>query len=191
MDLFTAIENRRSCRNFSDEPVSQDTIDRIIQAGVWAPSPLNMQPWQFIVVTGSAVKEKIFAEANRCRKWAMEESGWKWLANYSMEFLKTTPVIIAVAGDPKKSGVDVYQKEGSVGYQLACAAAIQNMLLAAYALDLGSLWFTFFDKQEMRDILDIPVDKTPIALICIGKAMGEAAAAPRKDIKKAVRIMDS
>lgn len=191
MELFSAIENRRSCRNFSGEPIQRDTIERIIQAGTWAPSPLNMQPWQFVVISGGAEKGAIFAEADRCRKWAIAESGWKWLEGYSMEFLKEAPVIIAVVGDPKKSGVDMYQEEGKIGYQLACAAAIQNMLLAAHALGLGSLWFTFFDKKEMRKILDIPVDKTPVALICIGKARDDAAAVPRKDVKKVVRYTET
>lgn len=184
MDIFEAMRERRSCRNFSSEPVSDENIEKILEAAGWAPSPLNMQPWKFIIVTAQDVKEKIFSEADRCRKWALEKSGWKWLGGYSLDFLKSAPVIIAVTGDPKKTGVDMFMEEGSVGYQHACAAAIQNMNLAAHALGFGSLWFTFFDKMAIREILGIDPEKTPIGLVCLGKAGGDPTPAPRKDVKK-------
>jgi len=184
MDLFKAIEGRRSCRKFLNEPVPDEIIDKLLTAAAWAPSPLNLQPWQFIVIKNQGKKAEILREAERCRDWAMEKSGWKWLKGYKMDFLQEAPVIIAVVGDPKKSGVDMFQEDGGVGYQQACSAAIQNMLLAAHALEMGSLWFTFYDKVNMRDILEVPEPKTPIALICIGKAGEDPAAAPRKDVKK-------
>jgi nitroreductase len=77
----------------------------------------------------------------------------------------------------------VYQEEGGIGYQHACAAAIQNMLLAAHSLGLGSLWFTMFDKKQMREILAVSPEKTPLGLVCIGKADGEPPRTARKDIK--------
>jgi nitroreductase len=183
MDLFSAIKDRRSCRNFSTEPLEDTLVERILDAAVWAPSPLNMQPWQFTIITGEEKKEAVFQEAERCRKWAVEASGWKWLNNYTVDFLKAAPVIVLVVGDSKKTGVDMFQKEGSVGYQLACGAAIQNMLLAAHAMGLGSLWFTFFDKQEIRKIFNIPDDKTPVAMVCIGKTAKDPASVPRKSFK--------
>jgi len=184
MDLFAAIEGRRSCRQFAPEVVDAAKIERILEAATWAPSPLNTQPWKFIVITSQEKKDAILAEAERCKAWAIEQSGWKWLHSYGLDFLKQAPVVIAVVGDPQKSGVDMFQTEGSVGYKLACAAAIQNMLLAAQALDLGSLWFTFFDRGELRKILDIPEDKTPISLVCIGKPAQTPAAVPRKPVEK-------
>jgi nitroreductase len=184
MDVFTAIKERRSCRNFSPELVSNETIEKILEAGIWAPSPLNAQPWQFIVVTNKAVKEKIISEAERCRKWAIEASGWEWLEKYKVDFLQSVPVMVVVVGDPKKSGVDQFQEEGSVGYKQACAAAIQNMNLAAHALGIGSLWFTFFDKKPMREILDIAAEKTPLALLCLGKPAGEPLQMGRKELEK-------
>jgi 5,6-dimethylbenzimidazole synthase len=184
MDLFTAMRERRSCRNFLSEKVEQTTIEKILEAGTWAPSPLNSQPWEFIVITNHEAKEKIFAEGERCRKWALEKSGWKWLGSYSLDFLGSAPVIIAVVGDPKKSGVDMFMEEGPVGYQAACAAAIQNIHLAAHALGLSSLWFTLFDKKALRQILDIAPEKTPLALICLGKPKAPSAPAPRKEVKE-------
>ncbi|MGD2127082.1 MAG: nitroreductase family protein [Desulfobacteraceae bacterium] len=189
MDVFTAMRERRSCRNFSPEPVSEGDLERIMEAASWAPSPLNGQPWEFIVVTNQEVKEKIFSESDRCRTWALETSGWKWLGKYQVDFLKSAPVIIAVVGDPQKTGMDMFQEEGKVGYQHACAAAIQNMHLAAHALGLSSLWFTLYDKKAMREILDIDAEKTPLALVCIGKPGSEIPSVPRKDVKEKTRYI--
>ena len=98
-------------------------------------------------------------DAERCRAWAIEQSGWAWLGKYKTDFLLQAPVSVAVVGDPKKSGMDMFQKEGAVGYQLACAAAIQNMMLAAHALDLGSDHETaFFIWQEcVGHGADVPI----------------------------------
>jgi 5,6-dimethylbenzimidazole synthase len=189
MDVFTAMKERRSCRNFLSDPVSEDTIKKILEAASWAPSPLNMQGWEFIVITNKEVKEKIYSESERCRKWALEKSGWKWLGGYKVDFLKSAPVMIVIIGDPKKTGVDMFMEEGKAGYQHACAAAIQNMHLAAHALGLGSLWFTFFDKQNLRDILGIDPEKTPVALVCLGKAGSESQDMPRKDFKEKTTYM--
>ncbi len=79
MELLDAIKNRRSCRNYLPEAIDDTVIESILDAGIWAPSPLNTQPWEFIVITSGNVKERIFAEADRCRKWALEKaagSGW-------------------------------------------------------------------------------------------------------------------
>jgi 5,6-dimethylbenzimidazole synthase len=173
MDIFTAIKERRSCRDFLSDPISPEIIEKILEVASCAPSPLNMQPWQFIVITKQEVKDKIFAEAERCRDWALRD------------FIKSAPVIIAVTGDPTKTGIDMFMKEGgSVSYQYACAAAIQNMHLAAHALGLGSLWFNFYDKKNIIKILGIEEDKTLISLVCLGKRSQEPAAISRKAVKE-------
>jgi len=184
MDLFAAIQERRSCRKFFPDPVDQESIKRILEAAVWAPSPLNLQPWEFIVVTNDEVKTKIHAEAIRCKAWALEKSGWQWIGGYKVDFLTAAPVIIAVVGDPKKTGVDMFMEGGSTGYQHACAAAIQNMLLAAHALGLGGVWFTFFDREAMGKTLGVDEKKTLIALVCLGRPDGRPTAMPRKDVRQ-------
>jgi 5,6-dimethylbenzimidazole synthase len=170
MDLFTAMKERRSCRNFMPDPVDEIMIEKILESATWAPSPLNSQPWEFIVVTNKNVKEKIFSEGERCRKWALEKIGWKWLGSYPVDFFKT--------------GVDMFMEEGSMGYQAACAAAIQNMHLAAHALGLSSLWFTLFDKKAIREILGVVPEKTPLSLICLGKPGSSIPPTPRKEVKE-------
>jgi nitroreductase len=182
MDVLDTIRQRRSCRKFAPAPVEEDRIAQILEAAAWAPSPLNAQPWEFVVITSAETKAQIHSEAERCRSWAVDASGWKWLDTYRVDFLAQAPVIIAVVGDPNKSGVDRFQPQGALAYQHACAAAIQNMLLAAHALGLGSLWFTLFERDAVRRILAIGEDKIPLALVCIGQAAAETAAVPRKDV---------
>jgi 5,6-dimethylbenzimidazole synthase len=189
MDLFEAIKDRRSCRNYLAEAINEDVIESILEAATWAPSPLNTQPWEFIVITSSDVKEKIFAEAERCRRWALEKSGWKWLDSYHVDFLKQAPVIVAVVGDPKKTGVDMFMEEGTMGYQAACAAAIQNMHLAAHSFGLGSLWFTLFEKKALRNILEISDEKTPLALVLLGKKESASTATTRKNVKDKIKYI--
>jgi len=117
-------------------------------------------------------------------KMGLEKSGWKWLGSYALDFLRSAPVMIVVVGDPKKTGVDMFMEESPMGYQAACAAAIQNMHLTANALGLGSLWFTLFEKKAIREILGIPPEKIPLALICIGKPRSSPTPPSRKGRKK-------
>ena len=183
MDLMTAIKERRSCRDFLPDPVREDDLATIMEAGVWAPSPLNAQPWGFVVITNQDMKKEIRAEAERCKAWLLETSGWKWLGKYSLDFLDAVPVIIAITGDPKKTGADMFFEDGGTAYQHACAAAVQNMLLAAHARGLGTLWFTMYDKNNLGQILGSDPEKTPVALICLGRPGDGVQKAPRKDWK--------
>lgn len=187
MDLFAAIRERRSCRSFLSDPLEESVIEKIIEAGTWAPSPMNAQPWEFIVVTNPEMRGKLYDEGERCRKWALETSGWKWLDKYRVEFLKAAPVLVVIAGDPRKTGVDQFLEDGSAGYQYACAAAAQNMMLAAQTLGIGSLWYTLFDKAQLSRILGLAPEKKPLSIVCLGKPSGEVPPVGRKPVQD--RIM--
>ncbi|MBN1308239.1 MAG: nitroreductase family protein [Chitinispirillaceae bacterium] len=189
MDLFTVIKDRRSCRSFLPDPVSDADIETIIGAAINAPSPLNSQPWSFVVVTAAATKEKICSEALRCRNFLFEKSGWKWLGRYDLEFLKNVPAMIAVVGDPKKSGADIFMEGGAGAWREACAAAVQTMLLAAQAIGLSTLWFTMFDKENIKQLLGIEGEAVPLSIIMVGKAAVPAPAMPRKSIGETVRYL--
>ena len=186
MDIFTAIKERRSCRNYLSNPIDEETIEKILEAAGWAPSAANNQPWEFIVISNSDVKKEIFTESEKSRKTLFEKSGWKWIDRYKLGFLQEAPVLIAVVGDPQKTGADMFLEGGGLAYQHGCAAAVQNMLLAAHAYGLGSLWFTLFEKESLRKILNIPTEKDPLALICLGKAAVAPVQTPRKEVKEKV-----
>lgn len=181
MDVFTAIRERRSCRAFLPDPVPDDVIGKILEAAVWAPSPMNLQPWEFVVITGTEVKDAIWKEGDRCRAEILEKSGWKWLGRYAVDFLSTAPALIAVVGDPEKTGADKFIEGGHLCYQHACAAAIQNMLLCAHAEGLGSLWYSLYDPEKLRNILGIDSGKAPLAIVCLGKPAGDPLQTPRKE----------
>lgn len=189
MELSTAIKERRSCRVYLPEPIPEETIQKILEAGIWAPSPANNQGWEFIVITGDDVKARIHAESVERKQFLFEKSGWKWMSKYDVGFLKDAPAIVCVVGDPKKTGADMFLEEGNQGYLMACSAAIQNMLLAAHSLGLGSLWFTLFDKGVLREILGIDPEKDPIALVLLGKPGGDPLPTPRKEIEKKATFM--
>jgi nitroreductase len=191
MDIFTAIRERRSCRNFLPDEPGGDLIEQILEAGNWAPSPANQQPWEFVVIRSSAVKEQIYEEGMLCKRKLLERSGWKWLDSYHIDFIKEAPVVIAVVGDPEKSGADMFLDEGTGrGYLEACSAVVQNMILAAHALGLGSLWFTVFEAVSLRKTLGLAPGKDPVALVCLGKSAGGPAPAKRKDFREKTLYLD-
>ena len=183
MDLIAAIKERRSCRAFLPDPIDEATIEQVIEAAVWAPSPANLQPWEFIVITEQGVKEKIYASSNELKQAWFEKSGWNWVNKYSIDFLKDVPAMVCVVADPKKSGLDFFSTQGAEAHQHACAAAIQNMILTAHSLGLGTLWFTLFDRDVVRELLGVPAEKEPMALICIGKPAAEPLPTPRRNAK--------
>jgi 5,6-dimethylbenzimidazole synthase len=189
MDLATAIRDRRSCRQFLPDAIPEAVLSQVLESATWAPSPANNQPWEFIVVSSPEVKTRIFEEAEKRRSVLFEKSGWKWLNRYEVGFLTVAPIIICVVGDPKKTGADMFLEGGGTAYQHACAAAVQNMLLTAHALGLGTLWFTLYDKSALRGILGVSDEKDPIALICLGKPGGEPLQTPRKGLDKKVTFL--
>ena len=189
MDLFTAIKERRSCRSFLPDPVSDADLETIIGAAINAPSPINSQPWNFVVITAGETKEKIHSEAVRCRNFLLETSGWRWLGKYDLEFLRKVPAMIAVIGNPKKSGADIFMEGGAGAWREACAAAVQTMMLAAQSVGLSTLWFTMFDKGNIKQLLGIEGEAVPLAIVMVGKAAAAVEATPRKSFEEVVRYI--
>lgn len=190
MELLDAIRNRRSCRKFSPEPVKDEDLRNIIEAGSWAPSPANNQPWEFVILTDQEIKNRLHAACLKSKEEAFQKSGWRWLGKYEIDFLLHAPMIVAVLGDPAKTGVDQFIGESSDGYKYACAAAIQNMLLTAHSLGLAGLWYTLFDQKAIKGLLGVPDDRTVCALVCLGKPSAEPLQTPRKPVDELIRRID-
>lgn len=189
MDVLTAIKERRSCRTFLPDALDEASVEMIIESAVWAPSPANNQPWEFIVVMNPDVKRKIHEDVLACKQRIYEKSGWGWVDKYRAGFLTEAPVLIAVIGDAEKTGAHKFLEGTEDTYQHACAAAIQNMLLTAHAQGLGSLWFTLFDREVMKKTLGVDASKEPLALVCIGKPAGAAFPTPRKGAGEKTRYI--
>ena len=150
MDVLEAIKGRRSIRAFKRQNVSQELVEKMIDAAIWAPSAGNIQPWEFIIVRRLEIKREL-AEA------ALQQ-----------KFVEEAPVVIVVCADENRSS----QRYGVRGKSLYCiqdtAAAVQNINLAACSLGLGTCWIGAFREKEARKILRVPRGVRPVAIIPVG-----------------------
>jgi nitroreductase len=150
MDVFEAIQSRRTVRSFNKSPVEFDKVSMIIEAGTSAPSSGNLQNWKFIVVTN---KEII-----------------KDLHNYCVDqvWMSEAPVLIVVCGLHEEASERFGDRGKNLYTTQSTAACIQNMLLAANALELGAAWIGAFEEDKIKDIFDIPDNVSPQAIIALG-----------------------
>ncbi|MCZ2258115.1 5,6-dimethylbenzimidazole synthase [Sporosarcina sp. G11-34] len=170
--IYKVIYNRRDIRSFLSTPISEDKIDRILSAAHHAPSVGFMQPWNFILISSDEVKEKLAWAADKERRsLAIHYEGEKEtnFLSLKVEGLKEAPLTICVTCDPTRGGSHVLGRNSMPETDmLSTACAIQNMWLAACAEGLAMGWVSFYKKNDVRDILEIPPHIDPIALISIG-----------------------
>ncbi len=179
MEFSVLVKKRRSCRAFKDEPLTHEQVEAIVTAGQWAPSPLNLQPFQFIAVTDPDLKTRIQKAGTSAQQAVADQGGPGWARKYPMEFVGACPLIIVVVSDPSKGGLGNYFNQPHGALQSA-SACIQNMMLMAEDLNLGSLWFTFFDPDEVKQILGIPVELDVAGAVMVGAPAAEAKVPPRR-----------
>ena len=182
MEFKELVKARRSCRSYEDSEISEDQIAAILDAGQWAPSPLNMLPWEYIIVKDKEVRAQIIKVAEEAKQAVIDSDGPGWVNKYSMEYLEGAPVFIVVAFDPSKGGLGIFFNQPHGALQ-AASACIQNMMLAAADLGLGTLWFTFFDPAKLQALLNIPENLEIAGLIPLGKPKEDTKAPPRKEPK--------
>jgi len=160
MNVLEAIKARRSIRAFKNAEVSEESVEKLIDAATWAPSAGNIQPWEFIVVRKQKTKREL------------AEAAW------NQSLIEEAPVMIVVCADEVQSA----RRYGERGKALYCiqdtAAATQNILLAACSLGLGTCWVGAFKEEEAREALKIPDGLRPVALIPVG--VPAEAPEPRK-----------
>ena len=161
MDLFEAIHTRRSIRAFTDEPVSGADMDVILRAAMAAPSAGNAQPWHFIVLTDRAVMDAVPD------------------IHPHAAMIRQAPVAVAVAAELAQ------EKYPGFGYwTLDCSAAVENMLLAARGLGIGSVWCGIYPRTErmagLKKLLGLPEGVEAHALVVFGH--------PAQDFKRVDRF---
>ena len=150
-EVFEAIKTRRSVRNFMPDDIPDKVIALLLEAAVWAPTAGNAQPWYFYVLRDEYLKKKL-AEAA-----------------LSQVFIAQAPVVIVACADLDRAQA-AYGKRGVDLYCLQdTAAAVQNMLLCVHALGLGACWVGAFDETAAADLLDLPRQHRPLAVIPIGR----------------------
>jgi coenzyme F420-0:L-glutamate ligase/coenzyme F420-1:gamma-L-glutamate ligase len=191
-NVADALKSRRSIRKYIQRPVPSEILEEILNAATWAPSAHNAQPWRFIVLKD--------ARSKRCLAEAMAETWLQYLkrdgvpqetraslVSESVEQFSSAPVLVVAC--MTLEDMDQYrdEKRGRCERDLAVqslAAAMQNMLLAAHAMGLGSCWYCapVFCQKAVRQALGIPGEVEPQALIAFGYAAEKPLAPPRKSI---------
>jgi len=189
MDLWQAIKERRSCRVFATTPVEDEKLEAVLEAARWAPSVLNKQPWRFTVIKNQELKQRLKDSCSKTIEFLHQASGWKWLGRYKVDFLVQAPVIIAVTADPQDAGADKFLPGRGESYAMSCCAAVQNMLLAAHALGLGSLWYTLYDKDEVKKILNVPEHMDLVSMVVIGYPASPPGSVPRKPLEELMTVI--
>ncbi len=169
-DFFAVVARQRACRSFSTADVDDDAITQILTAATFAPSAENKQPWEFVVVRDAATRNAIGDLSRRA---------WEAHGRTSSE-TRLTPRLLADVHQGATGGVadapvnvvvcaDV-QRGLEVTIPSSIFPAVQNLLLAATALELGSALTTITAgfRAEMQEILGLPEHVRPIALVPIG-----------------------
>lgn len=150
MDTFESIRNRRSIRAFNDRHIPDELISRCLEAARWAPSGGNTQPWSFVVTRD---REKMV----------------RFDPYHHQPWVEKAPVCIVCCVDPstKRKKYDESMENLFISY-LDLGAAIQNFLLAAWEVGLGTVWVAAFSPKKVRELCQIPDQIIIASLICVG-----------------------
>ena len=168
--VLHTIRNRRSIRRFTSEDVAPDQVRALLEAGRWAPSGLNNQPWRFAVVADPELRGALA----RCTKYR--------------RILEAAPLLVAVLLDSEAC----YDRTKDVQ---AVGACIQNMLLAAHALGLGAVWVgeILNRREQAESALGLGPGLELMAVVAVGRPAEDPAPRPRRPLEElvlAVRGMD-
>jgi F420 biosynthesis protein FbiB-like protein len=194
MELFDAIRTRRSIRQYTDQPILAEVIERVLAAAVWAPSAHNRQPWRFAVLTAPETKERLArAMGDRLRADRLADGDDPEAvardAQRSYTRLTGAPVVIVVG--LTMADMDSYPdtRRRKAEYTMAVqsvAMAVQNLLLAAHAEGLGACWMCapLFCPEAVREALGLSEDWEAQAVITLGApaAAGTLRAASRRSL---------
>ncbi|MFC5743119.1 5,6-dimethylbenzimidazole synthase [Dyella tabacisoli] len=168
--VYRAIFERRDMRHFVPGAVEPATLMRLLRAAHHAPSVGFMQPWRFVRITDPALRIRLHAAVERERQVTAAALGERQdeFMKLKVEGMLECGELLAVALMDRRER-HIFGRRTLPEMDLASAAcAIQNMWLAARAEGLGMGWVSLFDVDELRQLLRMPDDAKPIALLCIG-----------------------
>jgi len=175
MELIPAIASRVSVRKFKDQPVSEELISTMLEAARQAPSGRNTQPWRFIVIQSSDLREKLTMASNN-QKWMMQ-----------------APVFIACVADleARLGKTDCYIDETCPRPETKLiirdtAIAVEHLVLQAESLGLSTCWVADFAQSDIRPLLGIPNDKYLQAVVVVGYAAHKKPTRTRKPLGEIV-----
>jgi len=163
MNVLKIVKDRRSVRTFQKKEIPGTLLERICEAGRWAPSGLNNQPWRFLILRDKNILKKLARFTN------------------SGSIIKAAPASIVVCMDIAVS----YNREKDL---MAIGACIENMLLQAHALKLGACWLgeILNKKEEVTKFLDLPKGYDLMAVVAFGIPTKKKSKGKRVPLKKLI-----
>jgi len=165
VDILNLVRRRRHIHHFDTEPISDENIRTLLEAARWAPSAGNLQPWEIIIINSDEDRDTLVGALRK------------------KEFMRSAPLILVFCADLNRSS-ERYGDRGSSLYAIQdTAAAIQNVLLTATALGLGSGWVGDFDEEAIAGLFRLPPNVRPMALIMIGKSRENPTPPSRRKIE--------
>jgi nitroreductase len=174
MEVISAIQARRSIRRYKADPVKEEDLKVVLEAARWAPSWVNTQCWRFIVVRDPAVKAKLANALNP--------------GNPATLSVREAPIVIAACAELGQSGYkrgEVCTDKGD-WFMFDVALAMQNLVLAAWSLGLGTVHVGWVDAKKAAEILQLPQDIVFVEMTPLGYPDEEPEARPRKELSEIV-----
>jgi nitroreductase len=176
MDVFEAISQRKSVRTYKDTPVGDDTLAKIFDAARQAPSWSNSQCWRFVVVRDEKTRAALADTA-------------VWANNRGIESGRKAPVLIVACAEVGRAGSregKFVTNKGAYWYMFDTALAMQNLVLAAEALGLGTVYLGAFDADKAGAIIGLSEGYAVVAMTPLGYPDEVPAGRPRKELSEIV-----
>ncbi len=168
--LLKIIKARRDVRGnkFTSQPIEDEKLQMILEAGISAPSVGYSQPWKFIIIKDKTIKDTLLQNFENENTKAKEIFKSRELyKNLKLEGITEAPINIAVLYEPKDEevlGMTSMKKMGE--YSVVCA--VQNMWLMARALNIGIGWVSILNEKQVIDTLHVKKNSQLIAYLCVG-----------------------
>ncbi|SFO31681.1 cob(II)yrinic acid a,c-diamide reductase [Geodermatophilus obscurus] len=170
--LYAVVAARRDVRRYRPDPVPDDVLRRVLAAGHAAPSVGHSQPWRFVVVRDAGVRDRaaVLTDRERLRQAALlEPDAARRLLDLQLEGVREAPLGIVVCCDRRTPAAGVLGRATFPDADLwSCAAAIQNLWLAARAEGLGMGWVTLFRPEELAGLVGLPDGVATLGWLCLG-----------------------
>lgn len=170
--LHAVIAARRDIRRFRPDPVPDDLLRQVLEAGHQAPSVGHCQPWRFVTVRAPATRDRAahIADRERLRQAdLLEPDRRQRLLDLQLEGIREAPIGIVVACDRRAPAAGVLGRATFPDTDVwSCACAIENIWLAARAAGLGVGWVTLFPPNELSDLVGLPDGVETLGWLCLG-----------------------
>ena len=178
MEITEAIMNRRSVRRMKSDPIDDETLGRVLDAARWAPSWKNTQCWRFVVIRDNSIR----SEVADCM--ISGRSG----ENPSANAIKQAPILIVACAELGKSGLNAgnFATDKGDWYMYDVALAMQNLVLEAHSLGLGTVHLGLFDAQKVAEILGVPESYCVVVMTPLGYPDETPGTVPRKELSEIV-----